>query len=193
MLRMILDYAGSVEEAVALVEQYDLHDSANTSFHYMVADSTGKSAILEWVAVTDDNDTDGSKRELKVYYNDNDEMLGSKEAANDFQYVTNFIVTDGYYTKEDDKKGLDRYNEIEKCINPDGENVVGVMTEEDAIKVLETVGRRDWDAKMGKTDSNGITVWSALYDLTNREVTWVSNEEFDNEDAIFKFDFSYIN
>lgn len=49
MLRMILDYAGSVDEAIELVKKYDLHDSAGTSFHYMVADSTGASAILEWV------------------------------------------------------------------------------------------------------------------------------------------------
>lgn len=38
MLRMILDYADSVDKAVELVKKYDLHDSANTSFHYMVAD-----------------------------------------------------------------------------------------------------------------------------------------------------------
>lgn len=109
----------STVEAVALVKQYDLHDSANTSFHYMVADSTGKSAILEWVTATDETDTDGSKRELKVYYNDSDASLGEKEAANQFQYITNFIVTPDYYTDDEDKKGLDRYDEIEKMINPD--------------------------------------------------------------------------
>ena len=47
LLRLILDYADSVEDAVALAQQYDLHDSASSCFHYMVADSTGRSAILE--------------------------------------------------------------------------------------------------------------------------------------------------
>ena len=192
MLRMILDYAGSVEEAVALVEQYDLHDSATTSFHYMVADSTGKSAILEWVAATDATDTDGSKRQLKVYYNDDDAVLGEKEAANDFQYVTNFIVTPGYYENDGDKKGLDRYDEIEKIVNPDGSNTAGILTKDDALRILETVGRRKWDSRNGDSDANGITVWSALYDLTNKTVTWISNEEFHNPDAVFSFDFSYL-
>ncbi len=192
MLRMILDYAGSVEEAVELVKKYDLHDSANTSFHYMVADSTGKSAILEWVNATDETDTDGTKRELKVYYNDADAVLGDKEAANEFQYITNFIVTPDYYTDEKDMKGLDRYNAIESKINPDGENKKGVLNEKNALSVLETVGRRKWDAANGKSDSNTITVWSALYDLTNKKVTWVSNEEFDNPKAVFTFDFSYL-
>ncbi len=192
MLRLILDYAGSVDEAVALVRQYDLHDSASTSFHYMVADSTGKSAILEWVAATDETDTDGAKRELKVYYNEGDAALGEKEAANQFQYITNFIVTPDYYTSDEEKKGLDRYDEIEKMINPAGDNTSGVITAEKALDVLETVGRRKWDSRNGKSDANGITVWSALYDLTGKTVTWVSNEEFDNPEAIFTFDFSYL-
>ncbi len=192
MLRLILDYAGSVDEAVELVKKYDLHDSAKTSFHYMVADSTGKSAILEWVDATDETDTDGSKRELKVYYNDNDELLGEKEAKNKFQYITNFIVTPNYYTNTADMKGLDRYNEIEKMINADGNNTNGEITVDTAIDVLETVGRRKWDANNGESDKNTITVWSALYDLTNKTVTWVSNEEFDNPNSVFTFDFSYI-
>ena len=192
ILRMILDYAGSVDEAVALVEQYDLHDSANTSFHYMIADSTGKSAILEWVAESDATDKDGAKRTLKVYYNNNDSALGEVEAENEFQYITNFIVTPDYYKYDTAKKGLDRYNAIESKINPDGTNTKGLMTEEDALDVLKLVGRRSWDSRNGKTDSNSITVWSALYDLTNKKVTWVSNEEFDNAKSVYSFDFSYL-
>ena len=56
LLRLILDYADSVEDAVALAEQYDLHDSASSCFHYMVADSTGRSAVLEWVGADADHD-----------------------------------------------------------------------------------------------------------------------------------------
>ena len=61
-----------------------------------------------------------------------------------------------------------------------------------ALDILETVGRRKWDSRNGDSDANGITVWSALYDLTNKTVIWVSNEEFDNPDAVFTFDFSYL-
>ena len=192
MLRMILDYAGSVDEAVELVKKYDLHDSANTSFHYMVADSTGKSAILEWVNATDETDTDGTKRELKVYYNTDDAILGEKEDANKFQYITNFIVTPDYYSDEKDMKGLDRYNAIESKINPDGSNTEGIISAETAMDVLELVGRRKWDASNGESDKNTITVWSALYNLTDKTVTWVSNEEFGNEKAVFTFDFEYL-
>ncbi len=190
LLRLILDYAGSVDEAIELARAYDLHDSANTSFHYMVADSTGRSAILEWVADTDTTDSDGAKRELVVYYHDDDAVLGEKEGANDFQYITNFIVTPNYYSADRYKKGFDRYNEIEKMINPDGSNREGTITKEYALDILEAVGRRNWDAKNGKSDGNAITVWSILYDLTGKTATWVSNEEFDDPDSVFVFDFS---
>lgn len=190
MLRMILDYADDVDEAVDLVKKYDFHDSANSSFHYMVADKSGKSAILEWVNedATDSTDIDGTKRVLKVYYNDKDEMLGEDEAKNNFQYITNFIVTPGYYANEnqEDMKGLDRYNYIKNTINPDGTNTEGKFTKEKSLNLLKDLGRRKWNQTVG-SDSNNITVWSVLYDLDNLEATWVSNEEFDEEGSVFTF------
>ena len=190
MLRMILDYADDVDEAVELVQKYDFHDSANSSFHYMVADKSGKSAILEWVNedATDSTDIDGTKRVLKVYYNDKDEKLGEDEAKNNFQYITNFIVTPGYYANEnqEDMKGLDRYNYIKNTINPDGTNTEGKFTKEKSLNLLKDLGRRKWNQTVG-SDSNNITVWSVLYDLDNLEATWISNEEFDEEGSVFTF------
>ena len=188
MLRLILDYADNVDEAVELVKRYDFHDSANSSFHYMVADASGKSAILEWVApgATDLTDLDGSKRELKVYYNDDDAVLGANEAAENFQYVTNFIVTPDYYETEDAKKGLDRYEYIHDFINGDGTNNEGIVSREDCMTLLEDLGRRKWKTThTGQSDN--ITVWSVLYDLDNLTATWVSNEEFGVEGSTFNF------
>ena len=187
LLRMILDYADSVDKAVELASSYDLHDSASTSFHYMVADSTGKSAILEWVNGTSDTDGDGTLRNLNVIYNDSDSALGEMEEKDNFQYVTNFILTPGYFSSNEGKYGLDRYNKIREMTNPTNENVMGNTTYQNALDVLKMVGRRNWDLVNGVTDGNGITVWSALYDLTNKTLTWVSNEQFDNEKAIFTY------
>ena len=106
MLRMILDYASNVDEAVELIKNYNLHDSAKTSFHYMIADASGKSAILEWLPDngTDSTDNDGSLRKLVVTYN-TDEMYDSLREENGykFQWITNFIVNDheNYYENDD--------------------------------------------------------------------------------------------
>lgn len=193
MLRTILDYADSVDEAVEIAKSFDLHDSASTSFHYMVADRFGRSAILEWVPVNGDefNDNDGSARELKVYYNDKDDMLTeSNEANNEFQYITNFLVTPSYYKSDENKGGLDRYLEIEKMINSDGSNTKGIITIEEAMAVLERVGRRNWDKVNGVSDGNGTTVWSCLYNLSDLSVTWVSNEEFAVESSVYNYHFN---
>lgn len=189
MLRMILDYADDVDEAIELVQKYDFHDSANTSFHYMVADKKGNSAILEWYDGTDKND-DGSKRTLHVIRNNDDSHLEHGEGANDFQYITNFLVSPNYYVNDKNnasKGGFDRYEAIPKLINPDGKNPEGKITKADALKYLETLGRRKWDPKHGVTDSNGITVWSSLYDLDDLSSTWVSNEQFEMPDRVFNY------
>ena len=183
MLRLILDYADDVDEAVELVKQYNLHDSANTSFHYMVADSTGKSAILEWVPVggKDETDNDGSARKLVVTYNTGDEKIGEEEGNSDFQWITNFIIQPDYYTKDEDKAGLDRYKQIYSDLS----ETDGVVKDEwAAMEILKTVGRRSWGI------GDGCTVHSVIYNLTKKTALWVSNENFNDSTAIYEYSFS---
>lgn len=48
-IRLLLDRAATVEEAVALLRQYDMHSSINTSHHLAVTDATGRSVVVEYV------------------------------------------------------------------------------------------------------------------------------------------------
>lgn len=184
LLRLILDYADSVEEAVEIASSYDLHDSANTSYHYMVADASGKSAVLEWVAQKDTDDNDGSKRELKVTYNDEDSHIGEMEGSTDYQVVTNFIIQPGYYdgSASEDKKGYDRYERIYEELN----KTDGVVKDEwGAMEILRIVGRRSWN----NDDSNSCTVHSVVYNLTDKTMMWTPNENYDDPDAVFRMGF----
>ncbi len=182
LLRLILDYADSVEEAVSIAASYDLHDSAKTSYHYMVADSSGKSAILEWVAGTDSTDNDGAARELVVTYHDEDAHIGEMEGVTDYQVITNFIIQPGYYAGSpvEDKKGLDRYEKIYEELNKTN----GVVQDEQAaMEILQAVGRRNWK----NDDKNGCTVHSVVYNMTDRSMVWVPNENYDDPNSIFEF------
>ena len=180
LLRLILDYADNVEEAVEIASTYDLHDSAATSYHYMVADATGASVILEWVNGTDATDLDGSARQLVVTYNDDDAHIGEAEGQSDYQWITNFIIQPGYYDDPADQKGLDRYQKLyEQLSQTDGI----VADEEAAMDILASVGRRNWS----NDDKNTCTVHSAVYNLTDKSVLWVSNENYQDETAIFRF------
>lgn len=162
MLRMVLDYADTAEEAVELISQYDLHDSANSSFHYMIADATGRSAVLEWVAATDSTDTDGTKRELRVIWSD----------STNCQTVTNYILTPGYYDGEPEEsmKGLDRYQHLTSALEDAG----GVLADAEAVmNLLSQVGRRSW-----KPEGDTVTVHSVVYNLTDCTAVWVGNEHY---------------
>lgn len=185
LIRLILDYADDLEEAIEIARSYDLHDSANTSYHYMVADSSGRSAILEWVGNDDASDNDGSARELVVTYNDDDAHIGEIEGSTDYQVVTNFIIQPGYYDNSltEDKKGADRYEKIYEELN----KTDGIVADENgAMDILAMVGRRTWD----NDDENGCTVHSVVYNLTNKSVLWVSNENYDDPNAVFEFSFN---
>lgn len=184
LLRLILDYADNVEEAVEIASTYDLHDSANTSYHYMVADASGKSAILEWTAdgATDTTDNDGVNRTLKVIYNDQDSHIGEREAASDYQVITNFVLQPGYYegVPAEEKKGADRYDRLYEELQ---KTDALVADEQAAMDILSIVGRRSWN----NDDNNGCTVHSAVYNLTQKSVLWVSNENYDDPTAIYSF------
>lgn len=177
LLRLILDYADSVEDAVALAQQYDLHDSASSCFHYMVADSTGRSAILEWVGTDADHDADGAQRQLNVLWNDADALSDSA----DWQVVTNFIKTPGYYDGTSaEMKGLDRYEHLAAALR----ETDGIVADKDAaMDLLASVGRRTWN----NDDSNSNTVHSVVYDLTDKSVLWVGNEHYGEEAYTFEF------
>ena len=177
LLRLILDYADSVEDAVALAQQYDLHDSASSCFHYMVADSTGRSAILEWVGTDADHDVDGAQRQLNVLWNDTDVLSDSA----DWQVVTNFIKTPGYYDGTTaEMKGLDRYEHLAAALR----ETDGIVADKDAaMDLLASVGRRTWN----NDDSNSNTVHSVVYDLTDKSVLWVGNEHYGEEAYTFEF------
>lgn len=172
MLRLILDYASTVDEAIELVEKYDLHDSAGTSYHYMVADAQGNSAILEWVAGTDQTDNDGTARQLNVIRNDPEQ---------NYQCITNFILTPGYYEEGDDMGGKDRYDLLTSTL----EEMNGTVADDQAaMDVLSLVGRRTWVVEGDHTQ--GTTVHSVVYNLTDKTALWVGNEHYGEEAYTFQ-------
>lgn len=48
-IRMMLDKAATVEEAVSMLAKYDMHSTTDMGYHFMVADARGNSAVVEYV------------------------------------------------------------------------------------------------------------------------------------------------
>lgn len=47
-IRLLLDRAAAVDEALALLRQYDIHPSGGISHHLAISDSSGKSVVVEF-------------------------------------------------------------------------------------------------------------------------------------------------
>lgn len=179
LIRLILDHASNVEEAVEIAKSYDMHDSIGHSFHYMVADSSGKSAILEWITDSNQSDTKGYDRTLRVIYNTDS---APQDAKFPYQVITNFIVYPAYYQAGDFWYGQDRYDLMHSSLH----NSSGLVeNEESAMALLQRVGRRHWS----NDDSNSVTVHSVVYNLSDRSIYWIANERFSNPDYSYRFRF----
>lgn len=49
VVRLLLDYARDVEEAIALLQQYNVDFTGGHPLHYLIADKLGNSAIIEYI------------------------------------------------------------------------------------------------------------------------------------------------
>ena len=48
-IRLILDKAANVDEAIELLKQYDMRSSAGACYHFQISDASGRSVVIEYV------------------------------------------------------------------------------------------------------------------------------------------------
>ena len=84
-IRLVLDKAATVYEALELLRSYDMHSSAGSCYHFQIADATGRAVVVEYI----DN-------EMSII---------------ESHYATNFLLTPGDY---DFGGGQDRFAILEE-------------------------------------------------------------------------------
>jgi len=89
IMRLFLDRCATVDEALQLLSELDVkHDvKAGSGYHYMVADASGKCAVIEF------DPNDGWKT-----------MIVRKPEESNFMHVTNHLLSPKYYTEVPDEK-----------------------------------------------------------------------------------------
>lgn len=112
-IRLMLDRCATVDEAVDLLSQYDMHASGNRCYHFQIADASGDSVVVEYI----DNET---------------RLVEPGEEG--YQAATNFLLTPGDY---DFGGGQDRYETVMSALDA----ADGVMTEQAAMDTLQSVSR----------------------------------------------------
>ena len=133
-IRLVLDKAATIDEAVELLRKYNIYFSGDVTCHFLIADATGKSVIVE-------------------YY---DNGLQVVESDTDYQIASNFIAYHGLNIGEGYTE-FDRYDAVEKVLQNNN-----TVTVEDCEKLLNTVGIYDgetdklqWSVVYNLTDKTG--------------------------------------
>ena len=156
-VRLVLDRAATVDEALALLGRYEMHHAIGSAFHLHLADATGASAVVEW------DGPGGAPRAVRP-------DAPAAPGAFAHQCCTNFRLADGAESAVADdpgRVGADRFAALEAALAPAG----GVLPDADAAAdLLEAVSHRrdDWGPD-GETIV--ATQWSAVFDLAAPAVT----------------------
>ncbi len=151
-IRAALDRCETVDEAIELFSNYDMHDSLFINYHYQFADAYGNSAIIEYV--------------------DNKMHVIRQNQQNECLALTNYFLTPG----GDNSKGMgeDRYERItQKLKETDGR-----LSEDDAMKLLSECVL-DYTHKLLKHPV--ITLWSAVYNCTDKSMLLCVGMDYDKK------------
>lgn len=112
-VRLVLDYARDVEEAISLLQEYNVDFGGGPPLHYLVSDSSGKSAVVEFI--------DGEVNAIRN--------------GEPWQVSTNFLI---YDTSAESRGSLcPRYRRAHEAL----ERADGSISPEEAMAVLEDVSQ----------------------------------------------------
>ena len=154
-IRLLLDNASTVDEAIALLKKYNMrmfNTDDKHNYHYMMADAKGNFAIVEYTR---------NPRKPNEQFPTQMEVLRHNDTL---RCVTNFYVsptmvgtTDGWGSNH----GKTRYWDLRSTLQDHNY----ALTPEDAMSLLHLVSQERKD-----DDPTSFTQWSALYNLTNKSV-----------------------
>jgi hypothetical protein len=119
-IRLVLDKAATVDEAVDLLKQYNIYFSGGVNCHFLIGDASGKSVLVE-------------------YYDSGLQVVTTDES---YQIASNFIAYNGLNIGE----GYDefvRYDKVKDAIN----NNNGTLNEEQVVALLAEVDVIDDEGK----------------------------------------------
>ena len=187
LIRIMLDKAADVEEAIELIKQYDVISGAyeaGVNYHWLVADAKGNRAVLEFV----NNELAVNYYPLEVEFNEETGASTVNYPEKDTGYLlsTNFYTTNGAQDPGiPGDNGYWRYQTLEGLLrknpNPSQEEA---MTYLDAIHyslqdgdVAFAIEKYGYDPKDEKI-WEWISIDSSVYDLVDQTLTMCIQEDY---------------
>ena len=153
-IRLLLNQAADVEEALALLGQYDMHSSMGMMVHFALADRSGRSVVVEYV----DN-----------------EMV-----VTDTPVVTNFYLADGKKQGIGTAQSHTRYEILMKRLEED--EAMDMEQVRDALDSVskDEVGAAESPLHGRSAESFESTEWSIVFHLNSGEARYYHRENYEN-------------
>jgi choloylglycine hydrolase len=138
LIRLLLDYAGNVEEALAIFTQCNIDWGGGPPLHYLVADAKGQSAVVEFVG--------GDMRVLRN--------------LQPWQVATNFVLSEAQPQGADSECW--RYNRAYQVLQGSG----GYLSMGEAMSLLQSVSQANtvWSTVYGIGEDQVQVAMGGAYD-----------------------------
>ena len=117
-IRLLLDKAGTTQEAIKLLEQYDLHASFGYMVHFAITDASGKAVAVEYI---------------------NNKMMVIETPI-----LTNFYLAEGEKYGIGTKQSHERFNVLKKNVEHISNQKL-FANEESVAKILESVSKHNYN------------------------------------------------
>ena len=160
-IRMLLDRASTVKEAIKMLDDYDMdmNGTGHSNYHFFMADATGDYAIVEYTIPAHDS----IPRTMEV-------LTGNDT----LRCVTNFYVSPTMAGTNDgwgSNHGKARYETIRNTLLYKNYT----LKEDEAMSLLKAV------AQPPTLELTSQTQWSSLYNLTERRLRLAILREYGRE------------
>ena len=166
LMRLLLDRAATVEEALELCKGYNFFadgqqkyvpSADKTNYHFLLSDASGRSVVLEYVK-------EGGLKGKGPWV----------MQVVDARFVTNFYLADGWRAVIRPDK---RYAQLQETLSGKGASdaaTPAVLTEAEAMALLQAV----YQKPEGKGDVR--TQWSVVYNLSRHTATICPGGDYSN-------------
>lgn len=153
-IRLLLDQAASVDEALALLKQYDMHSSMGMMVHFALADRSGRSVVVEYI---------------------NNEMV-----VTDTPVVTNFYLAEGEKQGIGTAQSHTRYEILMNVLSE--HNAIGVEQVRDALDSVskDNFGDAESPPHIRSAESFESTEWSIVFNLNSGTAHYYHRENYGN-------------
>jgi len=160
--RLVLDYADSIDTALKLIEEYNVFFDSSLNAHFLIADSKGRSVILEFVngeTIVIENDR---KYQIASNFNNTEEVFDEEGYVYPDEY-REWLTGASVSAYESEYSGYVRYDYMLDSLY----NSSGILNMDEAFDLLENVA------------SPSKLQYSVIYNMSDLQATVVTDNDWE--------------